>query len=73
MSDDSYHGPVAIRKGNFGRWYIFHPTSNRLAWSGSRFVQCTPAGLPTGGVQVCNFDNEEQARFYWNERGGSHE
>jgi hypothetical protein len=52
-----------IARGAFRRWYIFHPTDWCLAWSGSRWVP-TIDGIPTGGVQVCNFETEAQAREY---------
>lgn len=60
-----------IRKGLFDRFYIFHPTMciPYLAWSGSTWVPATPEGVPTGGVQVCNFLTEQEARDYCKERG----
>ena len=55
-----------LRKGLFDRWYIFNPLMP-WAWSGSRWVAATEEGLPTGGVQICNFASEEEAREYCRE------
>jgi len=52
-----------IRQGIFDRWYIFHPTNDSMAWSGSHWVGCCFNGLPYN-VQVCNFDSEDQALEY---------
>lgn len=50
-----------IREGLFGRFYIFHPTRDDLAWSGSRWVDCSPDGL-SRETQVSNFETEQDAR-----------
>jgi hypothetical protein len=55
-----------IRQGLFGRWYIVHPYLDDAAWSGSRWVSVSEQGVPTGGVQVCNFNTAEQAQEYAN-------
>lgn len=57
-----------LRQGLFDRWFIFHPHNVTRAWSGSDWVSCGPDGLPHM-VQVCNFDNEEQARDYCTHAG----
>jgi hypothetical protein len=53
-----------LNQGLFDRWYIFHPTDDRRAWSGSRWVPVSEQGLPAGGVQVCNFESEQAAAEY---------
>lgn len=59
-----------IRQGILGRWFIFHPQDIASAWSGSRWVFCGTDGIPVqGGVQVCNFENEQEARDYCRENG----
>jgi len=45
----------------FGRWYVVNAENPHLAWSGSRWVNHS-AGLPAEGIQICNFDNWEEAR-----------
>jgi|HubBroStandDraft_1064217.scaffolds.fasta_scaffold32770_9 hypothetical protein len=55
---------VRIRRGVFGRWYIIHETLNGNAWSGSRWTTVDEDCVPTGGVQVRNFDTEDSARSY---------
>lgn len=57
-----------IRKGIFDRWFIFHPDNIVKAWSGSRWVTCSYDGNPRG-VQVCNFESEQEARNYCQENG----
>lgn len=57
-------GDARIKQGVFGRWFIFHPMTDTLAWSGMQFVPCVE-GMPTGGVQVCNFGTFEEAQRYW--------
>lgn len=47
-----------IRKGAFDRWIIVN--GDDLAWSGSRWV-AHKNGLPTGGVQVSNFESDQEA------------
>lgn len=56
-----------IKEGLFGRWYIFHSVLDDAAWSGSRWVSATELGVPTGGVQVCNFATAKDAAEYCNE------
>jgi hypothetical protein len=60
-------GACRLREGIFDRWYIFHPTRDDLAWSGSQWVPSSPEGLPTGSFQVCNFFTEQEARDYCRE------
>jgi hypothetical protein len=60
-----------IRPGLFDRWYIFHPSDPRLAWSGSQWVPSTQEGYPTSGIQVCNFDDADEARAYMHYQKGS--
>jgi hypothetical protein len=50
-----------IRQGAFDRWYIFHEFNDEAAWSGSRWVPCTPDGIPVGGMQVCSFETVDEA------------
>lgn len=52
-----------LKRGLFDRWFIVHPTDDNLAWSGSRWV-AHDNGLPTGGVQICNFTTEDEAYEY---------
>jgi len=52
-----------VSQGVFDRWYIFHHSDATLAWSGSQWVP-TRGGIPTGGVQVCNFDTSGAAIDY---------
>jgi hypothetical protein len=61
--------PCRLRQGLFDRWYIFYPSSEPRAWSGSRWVPANPNGIPTGQFQVCNFSTEEEAREYCREHG----
>ncbi len=49
--------------GPFDRFIIVHPASDFWAWSGSRWVG-TVGGVPTEGVQLCNFSSEAEAREY---------
>jgi hypothetical protein len=56
-----------LNQGIFDRWFIGHPKLRDAAWSGSRWVPCGPMGEPTGGVQVCNFETEQEAREYCRE------
>jgi hypothetical protein len=60
-----------IRRGLFGRFYIFHQANDLLAWSGMRWVSCTEDGLPTppDRTQVCNFDTTEDAQAYIEDSG----
>lgn len=62
-----------IRQGLFGRYFIFHQANDLLAWSGMRWVSCTPEGLPTppDKTQVCNFESEEEAQRYIDDYGWS--
>jgi len=53
-----------IRKGAFGRWYIFHSFFLNEAWSGSRWVKASDDGVPLGEAQVCNFETREAAERY---------
>lgn len=62
-----YRRRCRIRQGLFDRWYLFHPLSDEMGWSGSRWVACNPRGLPTGDVQLCNFASEQEAREYCKE------
>lgn len=48
---------------------MFHETDDFLAWSGSRWVKVTVSGIPTEGVQVCNFESEREAIDYAREHG----
>ena len=52
-----------IRQGIFRAWYIVHPIADDLAWSGSRWVRHAE-GLPTEGIQVCNFRTQREAEEY---------
>lgn len=61
--------PCILRQGIFDRWYIGHPQLRDAAWSGSRWVSCGPLCEPTGGVQVCNFATELEARDYCRDVG----
>lgn len=58
-----------IRQGLLGRWYLYHATDDYLAWSGSRWVGATQHGIPTEGVQVSNFETEQEALDYAREQG----
>lgn len=58
-----------IRQGLIGRWFLYHETDDYLAWSGSRWVGVTESGLPTQGVQVSNFETEQEAVDYAREHG----
>lgn len=55
-----------VREGAFGRFFIFHCMNDHLAWSGSRWVACTPEGLcaPPDNIQVCNFATKDEAHKY---------
>lgn len=53
-----------VKQGIFGRWYVFHPLFDGAAWSGLRWVECTPEGFPIGQAQVCNFETEDEAVAY---------
>jgi hypothetical protein len=44
---------VRIKRGLFGRFYIFHPENDRAAWSGGRWVSAEEDGAPAADVQVC--------------------
>jgi len=57
-----------VRQGVFNRWYIFHHADAALAWSGAQWVP-TNDGIPTGGVQVCNFDTSDDAVDYAGKSG----
>ena len=57
-----------IKQALLGRWYLFHETDDKKAWSGSRWVGASH-GMPTEGVQVSNFDSEEDAVNYAREHG----
>lgn len=52
-----------IKLGMFDRWYIFHPSEDSFAWTGSRWAM-TVDGFPAGGVQICNFATLEEAEEY---------
>lgn len=74
MSDVRVANVATIRKGAFGRWYIFHPVlQHTLAWSGAQWVRVTAIGVAVGGVQVCTFETELDAIKYvqetWSEDG----
>jgi hypothetical protein len=60
--------PCILRQGIFDRWFIFHPHNIVKAWSGSKWVSCSPDGVPHL-VQVCNFESEADAREYCRENG----
>lgn len=53
----------SVQRTAFDRWIIVHPIHNGLAWSGAHWVRHSE-GLPTGGIQVCNFDTEQDADDY---------
>jgi hypothetical protein len=55
---------VKFRKDIFNRWLLVNPDNVREAWSGWRFVDIDATGMPTGGVQVCNFDSRDEAEDY---------
>jgi hypothetical protein len=57
-----------LRQGIFGRWFIFHWIDPVLAWSGSEWTFCLTDGTPRG-VQVCNFESEQEARQYCADHG----
>ena len=61
--------PVRLRQGIFGRWFILHEKLDDAARSGSRWVSVSENGMPTGGVQVCNFATEDEAAKYALEHG----
>ena len=61
-------GRCVVRQGIFDRWYIFHPVDPSLAWSGQRWTFCRADGLPAG-IQVCNFETEQDALDYCRENG----
>ena len=52
-----------VIQGAHGRWIIVKADDPDLAWSGARWVP-HKKGLPTGGVQVCNFDGQDEATQY---------
>ena len=58
-----------IRQGVFDRWIIFQHGNPLKAWSGSRWVPATEDGVPTGGVQVCNFWTRDDAAHHAEHRG----
>ena len=43
---------VRLRQNAFDRWIVIEATNESMAWSGSRFVSITEAGLPASDVQV---------------------
>lgn len=58
---------VRLRKNVMDMWIVVHGEGDRVdayAWSGSRFVAIDINGLPSGGVQVSNFTNREDAARY---------
>jgi hypothetical protein len=52
-----------LQLGILDRWFIVNKDDDTLAWSGSRWVNHAN-GLPTGGVQVCNFATRRAADLY---------
>lgn len=52
----------------FQRWVLANAEHPELAWSGSRWVPHTN-GMPSGAVQVCNFDSQDDARKYARQHG----
>lgn len=57
-----------VRQGVFNRWYIFSAIDPFLAWGGSGWIFCAKDGRPLG-VQLCNFETEDEAREYCREVG----
>jgi hypothetical protein len=51
-----------LSRDAFGRWIIVHEEQSCRAWSGLRWVPIDPVTFfPAGGVQVSNFDTQEEA------------
>lgn len=58
-----------LMRGIFDRLFLVSASEPAtLAWSGSHWVP-HENGVPTGGVHVCNFPDENQARQYASEHG----
>jgi hypothetical protein len=56
-------------RGIFDRWFIQHANNEHLGWSGSSWVPMSPEGVPTGDVQVCNFETMKEAAGYCQQAG----
>ena len=63
MTRRSKEAVYSVQQGVFGRFIITHAEHPGLAWSGSAWVQHCD-GLPAVGIQLCNFDSEEDADDY---------
>jgi hypothetical protein len=50
-------------QGAHYRWIIVKSDDYDLAWSGARWVP-HKNGIPTGGIQICNFDDRAEAQKY---------
>jgi hypothetical protein len=60
---------VLIQKNLFGRWVVVNAVDPQFAWSGSYWVPHLH-GIPTGGVQVSNFDSSAEACVYAEQKFG---
>jgi hypothetical protein len=58
--------PFILRLNDLLRWIILSRDSPNLAWSGSRWVP-HHQGIPTGNVQICNFETRDEAQAYVDE------
>jgi hypothetical protein len=52
-----------VRPNRFGRYILVNWGYQRLAWSGSRWVEIDQDGMPLS-VQVCNFESFCEAVSY---------
>jgi ribosomal protein L37E len=57
MRDDDF---CFLCQNGFGRWVIINASDPGFAWSGSRWIPQVH-GMPSGGVQISNFDTKEDA------------